>query len=138
MSASRNSGGVTVLGATATPAAVGDTSRLQFRLENFSSADLTLVGVTSKMAGVGAIMITDGVGGRSVAAQLLIKEDETLDFETSHIWLELRDLREPLKGGDTMPFELIFRSGALPGRAPNDFVTRTIAVATAADCCLKT
>ncbi len=109
--------GVTVLGATTTPAAVGDTSRLQFRLENFSSADLTLVGVTSKMAGGGAIMIADGVGGRAVAAQLLINQDETLDFETSHIWLELRDLKAPLKDGDTMPFELVFRSGALPGRA---------------------
>jgi copper(I)-binding protein len=69
------------------------------------------------MAGAGAIMITDGVGGQSVAAQLLIKEDETLDFETSHIWLELRDLKEPLKDGDMMPFDLIFRSGVLPGRA---------------------
>lgn len=108
---------VTVLGATATPATVGETSRLQFRLENFSSADLTLVGVTSKMAEAGAIVIADGVGGRSVAAQLLINEDETLDFETSHIWLELRDLKEPLKDGDTMPFELVFRSGTLPGRA---------------------
>lgn len=109
--------GVTVLGATASPADVAETSRLQFRLENFSSADLTLVGVTSKMAGAGAITITDGVGGQSVAAQLLIKEDETLDFETSHIWLELRDLKEPLKDGDMMPFDLIFRSGVLPGRA---------------------
>jgi len=109
--------GVTILSATTTPAAVGETSRLQFRLENFSSADLTLIGVRSELAESGAIMIADGDGGSTVAAQLLVKEEETLDFQTSHIWLELRDLKALLEDGDTMPFELIFRNGVLPGRA---------------------
>ena len=81
--------GVTVLSATATPAAVGESTRLQFRLENFSSSDMTLIGVKSEKAGAGAIVVSDGQGGRSDAPQLLIKEEETLDFETSHIWLEL-------------------------------------------------
>ncbi len=109
--------GVDVLNATATLAAVGETSRLRFRLENFSSADMTLIGVRSEKAVSGAIIVSDGEGGRSEAPQLLIKEEETLDFETSHIWLELRELKTTLKNGQSLPFELIFRTGALPGRA---------------------
>ncbi len=109
--------GVSVLNATATPADVGETTRLQFRLENFSSSDMTLIGVKSEKAGSGAIIVSDGEGGRSETPQLLIKEEETLDFETSHIWLELRNLKEPATTGGVMPFELVFRSGALPGRA---------------------
>ena len=109
--------GVTVLNATATPAAVGETSQLRFSLENFSSSDLTLTRVRSKMAGSGAIFVSDGKGGGSVAPQLLIKQEETLDFETSHIWLELRNLKEAATTGGVMPFELVFRTGVLPGRA---------------------
>lgn len=109
--------GVTVMNATATPGAVGETTRLQFRLDNFSSSDLTLIGVKSVKAGSGAIIVSNGEGGGSAAQQLLIKQEETLDFETSHIWLELRDLKEALEDGALLPFLLVFRSGALPGFA---------------------
>jgi len=109
--------GLNVMDAVATPAAVGEVSRLQFRLENFSSGDLTLVGVRSKKAASGAIMVADGNGGSTKALQLLVKQEESLDFETSHIWLVLSDLKQPLLEGGTLPFELVFRTGTVPGRA---------------------
>ncbi len=109
--------GVDVLNATATPAAIGETSRLRFRLENFSSSDLTLIGVRSKTASSGAIAIADGSGGSADTETLMIKQEETIDLETSHIWLELRGAKSRLSAGDTIPFELLFRNGIVPGIA---------------------
>lgn len=109
--------GLTVMNALVTPAAAGAAARLQFRLENHSRIDLTLVGVRSTKTASGAIMAVDGDGSVRKAPELLIKADETLDCKTSRIWLELRDIKEALKDGDTIPFELVFQSGAFLGRA---------------------
>lgn len=109
--------GVEVIDATATPTTKGGSSRLEFRLENLSSADVTLIGVTSPLAASGAMMIKTVDGAAGQADQYVIPMEETLDFGTSHIWLELRSLKSALAAGATAPFELRFRRGNARGSA---------------------
>ena len=42
---------------------------------------------------------------------------EELDLRSSHTWVALRDLIEPLDEGDTLAFDLIFREGRAPAFA---------------------
>ena len=109
--------GVAILDATATTSLVDGTARLRFGLENFSSSDVTLIGVRSENAGSGTVILTDGSGGQSVALQLLVRQEESLDLSSSHIRIELRGLNKPLSEGDVMPFELLFRQGSATGFA---------------------
>lgn len=109
--------GANVTSATATPAPKGGTSRIALRLENYSSADIYLLGIRSKMADSGVLMIQSAGMPAQTAKQYLVRAEETLDLATSHIWLELRGLRMPLTVGKEIRFDLIFRNGITPGLA---------------------
>ena len=110
--------GVTVYDAVVDSAPTGATSRLQMKIENLSSEDITLIGVRSSIAASGALVV---VGGPEPDAEtslvLLIRQEETLDLQSSHIRLELRGLKSPLTKGDSAPFELVFRRGVALGMA---------------------
>lgn len=109
---------VTVYDAVVDSAPTGATSRLQMKIENLSSEDVTLIGVRSPMAESGALVVVGGPepdAGTSLV--LLIRQEETLDLQSSHIRLELRGLKSPLTEGDSAPFELVFRHGFALGTA---------------------
>lgn len=109
--------GVDVTEASATAAKVGGTSRLRFRIENFSGKTVVLTGVASANAETGAMLIKGKSSSAREANELIILPEEALDFKTSHIWLELRGLKKPLRNGDTTEFVLNFRQGTVPGVA---------------------
>lgn len=109
--------GVVVDQAVATPAKAGGTSRLRFRIDNASGRDIALVGVRSDAAASGALIVMSPDGKPQEGAIFLLREEELLDLGSSHAWAELRGMRRSLPNGGTLEFELIFRTGAVPGYA---------------------
>ena len=109
--------GVVVDQAVATPAEVGETSRLRFRIDNASGRDIALVGVRSRAATSGTMVIMPPDSQPREGAIFLLHEEEVLDLGSSHAWAELRGMRRSLPNGGTLEFELIFRTGAVPGYA---------------------
>jgi len=76
-----------------------------------------LIGIRSKKAESGALMIQPVGGPAQAADQYLVKSEETLDLATSHIWMELRGMHTPLTAGEAVEFDLIFRNGVSTGVA---------------------
>lgn len=103
--------------AVATTAEVGGTTRVRFVLDNLSGNDVTLVGAEAPLATSGALVLHTGDGETRDVPIFLIKDQEVLDLSTSHIWIELRGLRQPLSDDDEFHFELIFRKGAVAATA---------------------
>jgi len=103
--------GVSVENAHATVARRGGGSRVHFQIDNASGRDLTLVGVSSNIAGSGSLVSRRPVVGVQDITPLFVASEETLDLASSHLWAELRDLNVDLNVGDIIEFELQFRSG---------------------------
>ena len=109
--------GVTIEDATATPAGLGETSRVRFRLSNSGVDDIVLIGISSDLSNTGALMMNDPlIGDREINLLTVLREEE-LDLTTSHIRGELRTLSKPLVVGDFVAFDLIFRSGTVSAEA---------------------
>lgn len=109
--------GANVIDAKATPTPKGGTSQITLRLENFGNTDVYLIGIRSKKAESGTLMIRPAGGPAQAADQYLVKSEETLDLTTSHIWMELRGMHAPLAAGEAVDFDLVFRNGISPGVA---------------------
>lgn len=102
--------GVLVEDAVVTPTPAGGTTILRFRIDNASGQPLVLTGVHSGQARSGALVMRQPVLGPIDISTLSILENEVLDLRSSHIWAELRDLKEPLNEGDVIEFGAVFRS----------------------------
>ena len=109
--------GVYVEDAVAIPASAGDMSIIGFRLDNFSSGNVLLLGVTSEVAETALVLMRGGGTGPQIAKTVLIMQDEILDLRTSHIWTELRGLKSEITEGDLVHFELIFDRGRVAAQA---------------------
>lgn len=109
--------GLLIEDAVVTPAPVGRTAMLGFRIDNFSGRSVTLIGARSPRAGSGVLMIGSHGGKAEVATAVSIRQDESLDLRSSHIWIELRDIRQAIEPGDMVPFELIFATGTVAVQA---------------------
>lgn len=109
--------GVTVEDAIVWPAMKGETTRLEFRIDNAGPMSRALIGVSAPAAGEAVLMLRGIDGLARDAPQLSILAGEELDLRSSHTWVALRDLIEPLDEGDTLAFDLIFREGRAPAFA---------------------
>lgn len=108
--------GVDVAGATAKSARAGEDTTVHFALENLSGTDLMLVGARSEVASTGALVLSvPGLPPEDVDV-FMILDQESLDFGSSHIRVELRGLQQDLLDGNVTSMELLFRQGIVPLR----------------------
>ena len=109
--------GLYIEDAVATPADVGETAIIGFRIDNFSARNVTLIRVSSSNAESSVIVMRGGGIGVHIANSLSIMQDESFDLRTSHMWVELRGLRTEIREGDLVPFELVFARGRVSAQA---------------------
>lgn len=109
--------GVTIEDARAAPAESGGATRLRFRIENASGRTVALDAIRSPDAEEGVLVVVGDNDAQPAAAGLLLLDQETLDLGTSHLVAELRGLGRPLRDGDFIEFEAVFRAGTAPARA---------------------
>jgi copper(I)-binding protein len=109
--------GVVVNRASALPAPQGGATRLRFSIENSSGRNLVLVGINSASAEAGRLLMDEGGSLQLPLDQLLIPDQEAIDLRTSHITAEFSGLRRAIRSGDTLEFELLFRTGRVAASA---------------------
>ena len=105
--------GLLVDEAIVTPASIGSTAVGRFRLENVSGRTLVLTGAKARWAKAARIVIRGGSGRVDGISALAIKENETLNLQSSHLWVEFIDIVRPLQDGETIDFELVFAAGVV-------------------------
>ena len=105
--------GVTVENVVATPAQKGGTSIIRFRIVNAGVDDISLQGLRSDSARSAALVLRNSLGVRRDVEMLSIQREEELDFSTSHISGELRDLQTDMVEGDYQDIELVFGRGSI-------------------------
>lgn len=110
--------GVSVEDVVATPADTGGTSKLHFRVDNFSGRTIAIIGVRSSLSASGALVMQNPDLERSEDIPVLIVLDqEILNLRSSYIWAELRELKEPIRLGDYISFDLVLRDTEVPVEA---------------------
>ena len=97
--------------------ALGDSSRLRFILENESSSALTFIGVDSPVAEDSTIRVRIDATDYATLESYSLKSGAILNFDTTHLWVELDALSQPLVSGDLIPISLKFVTGTLETRA---------------------
>lgn len=109
--------GVQVSDLSVAPTEAGGDARLRARLENFSGADLQLVGVKAAIAGQTALVVKTLNGGVEPAPGFSLLEEEALDFGTGHIEILLEDLGQAITDGEWVEVEFVFDKGMLSATA---------------------
>lgn len=94
----------------------GGSTRLSFRIENATGRTQILDAVRSDDAEVGSLLVIDDGVETPAAAGLLMLDRETLNLGTSHIRVLLHGMMRPLKEGDIVAFEAVFREGTVPAQ----------------------
>lgn len=90
------------------PAKTGNTAILKLRIHNNMTQAIRLHAVQTPVAEGSRMMIAAG-GGRALPLDSLsMLPDESLDFATSHMWIELFGLKRPLTAGMHVPLRLLF------------------------------
>ncbi|MFC4670775.1 copper chaperone PCu(A)C [Seohaeicola nanhaiensis] len=94
----------------------GGSTRLTFRIENATGRTQILDAVRSDDAEEGSLVVIDDGVEAPAAAGLLMLDHETLNLGTSHIRVLLHGLKRPLKEGDVIAFQAVFRDGTVPAQ----------------------
>lgn len=84
---------------------------LKFSIHNNTGSIIHLLRVDTPVAAGSRIMFNAGDGRQLQLDSLGVKPEQTLDFTTSHMWIELTGLREKLRNGMHVPLRLIFNDG---------------------------
>jgi len=105
--------GVIVEDVVASPALKGGTSTVRFRILNLGVDDISLRGILSEAARSSALVLQEPLGFRKDIEMFSIRREEELDLSTSHLSVELCDLRTDLVEGGYLNVQLIFTSGAI-------------------------
>lgn len=100
--------GVYVEDATIVAAKKGENAVIKFKITNFGLANVNLLGIEAEFAGSGELFISIPQKGPQRVSGLAILEEETLDFSTSHLSSELRNLANDLEPGTSVEFKLVF------------------------------
>jgi len=109
--------GVIVEDAVLEPGKKGDTVRLRFKISNYTNRRLSLTGVQSPVARAAVLTMKLNDEGFKPVDQVHVLQEETLNLQSSHIRIQLLDLRKDIGPGAKVEFELIF----------NDIVTPAVA-----------
>ena len=100
--------GVLVSQATLTPAERGGSSRLKFRITNDGNRPLILTDVEADVARSRSVVMVMPESGPEQVDRVPILRDETLEVDTHHIRVRLKDLRRPLRSGDRVRVRIGF------------------------------
>jgi len=92
----------------------GATSGAYLEIVNNDTSGMTLVGVTTEVAGAAEVHETmqhDGMAHMMARAELPIAAGEVLSMQPGGLHVMLVDLRRALAVGDSVPLRLRFRDG---------------------------
>jgi len=87
---------------------------LSLNISNFSSNDLTLMGISTEWFETTNLLIRMPNKGLVEVDTLSILQEETLNLDTSHIVIELRKLTRAIKEADKIEFKLLFANRTIP------------------------
>lgn len=90
------------------PAKAGNTAIVRLRIHNNLTQAIRLLAVQTPVAEGSRMMIAAGHGRALPLDSLSVLPDESLDFATSHMWIELFGLKRPLTAGIHVPLRLLF------------------------------
>ncbi len=104
--------GIVVEDAVLEPARKGENARLRFKVSNYTTRRVGLRAIRAPISHSASITMNLNAEGFEPVEQVYILREETLDLQSSHIRVELRDLREEARPGMKVEFELVFSDGA--------------------------
>lgn len=87
------------------------TAVLKFRIQNNTSSVIQLLGVDSPISRNSQIMFNAGDGRNLPLGSLGVKPEQTLEFASSHMWIELSGITQTLMPGMHVPLRLKFTDG---------------------------
>ena len=105
--------GLSVEDAIVTPVAKGGTARVRLRIENYSGRSVALSGAHSSKSQSAAIVMRVRGSVVRLKKPVFIIPNEELDLRSSHLWIELRNVRGKIALGDAVPLELQFNTGVV-------------------------
>jgi len=89
-------------------------SQLRLKISNLTSGDLTLTSISTEWFEEAKILVRMPGKGLIEVDTLSILQEETLELDTSHLVIELRNLKRAIKKGDKIEFELFFANQTVP------------------------
>lgn len=90
------------------PAKAGDSAVMKLRIQNRGTGVIHLIRVETPVATGSRIVFDDGRGSLGYLESLAIRPGEELDFASSHMWIELTGLKQPLVNGDHVELRIVF------------------------------
>lgn len=84
-------------------------AQLKFSVSNLGANDVTLIGLSSGIAEGVEMYFFSSDGTRQTATDLTILQEETLNLASSHIKIDLVDVKRELAPGMKVEFRLNFR-----------------------------
>lgn len=90
------------------PAKAGDNALLKLRIQNRGTSIIHLLRVESPITTGSRIIFDDGRRRSGSLESVAILPGEELDLASSHMWIELLELTEPLRDGQHVPLRLVF------------------------------
>ncbi len=111
--ASETSDGLHIEEAVVTRAQVGESARLRFKISNYGTRKVRLNSVRSDVAQDARLIMTLPGGLSKAVSGLPILQEETLNLATSHVQVELKELKQALLAGSTFEFEAVFQDFTL-------------------------
>jgi len=106
--------GVSVEDASAQASGAGGNSVLKLRIVNEGTEPLIFLGVVSERITNSRILAKTDDKTRRVFESVRIPADEELDLISSHLVVELLDLKSPFRSGETVTLKLSFPRGDIP------------------------
>jgi copper(I)-binding protein len=107
----RFAGDISIKAVSASAGNIGGSSRLELSIGNDSSTGYQFLGVESPIAPVTSLMGRVNEARATALDSMPILPDETLDFNTSHLWITLEPLQKPLIAGEQFLITLRFVRG---------------------------
>jgi hypothetical protein len=109
--------GVYVEDAFVTAANKGDTAIVSFKITNFGLRYISLRNISAPFAETGNLLTIDPETGAKTVGDLMILEEETLDFSSSHLRSELYNVSTNLVSGTNVEIEFVFAGFTTTGSA---------------------
>jgi copper(I)-binding protein len=100
--------GIIIEEAVLAPANKGERARLRFKITNLSTRNVTLQGIRAAVAKSAEVKMKHNEEGFKPVEGFPILREETLNFLSSHIRIELVDLLEDLEPNSKIEFTVIF------------------------------
>jgi copper(I)-binding protein len=107
----RFAGDISIKAVSASAGNIGGSSQLELSIRNDSSTSYQFLGVESPIASVSSLMGRVDKVRATALDSMPVLPDETLDFNTSHLWITLEPLQKSLIAGEQFLITLRFVKG---------------------------